>query len=595
MADEVDSKNFPPDSKPWDYDAPFHRINYKLFDTAPTTLTGLAYPCGCRREADKPQWTMNPVNWPAARAMRAIPAWVPAPIEQIEHREVEGTLVRSFQTWTDVPMLAWHSYYDWNLHVLPSKGYEMVRSDGNNEPSQKELTEKHRFSADVSYTAVVKGRTMECEWDCGAFGNRPGPMFHSTWLWPMTGERVWVMGRSIYDCGHPKQLSESTPFDPAEDDPTSKMRSELHPCRALATARWEAESFPENGGAYVPAIKFMFFAARKGGYWDFDKLAESDFEFIVDLPKVAPPAVPFPISHTGKIPHNTIVLRPRLLKKIDFSPFDNSSSNVPADGKSAGTPPAVTATFLKAGVVDPIVELVTPFNPDAPQAKVKIPVTAVADSECYGVILSLGWHDPDGSQAVRVKKCTVTFEKVTTSDVNHDILSDEEWFLKLGVNGRWIFRDTPDDSVEPNSDIPINVAKSFYLAPEDYIRISAHGAEKNLVDNAFQWSTDDRTIKVNGQPVSFQGNIQGGSLDFHQKVFREFVWKQKSTFGEQNEPLGLLDPGPMKAEKDGEWPISEKAFYTKELGTTAELGVNPKIVDYTLHYRLKIEPQFSKT
>ncbi len=171
--------------------------------------------------------------------------------------------------------------------------------------------------------------------------------------------------------------------------------------RALATARWEAEAFPENGGPYTPAIKFMFFASRKGGYWNFDKLAESDFEFIVDLPKVAAPTVPFPISHTGKIPHNTIVLRPRLLKKIDFTPFHNSS-----------------ATSLKAADVDPIVDLVMPFDPEAPQAKEKIPVSAIADNDCYGVILSLGWHDPDGSQAARVKKCTVTFEKVTTGDVS---------------------------------------------------------------------------------------------------------------------------------------------------------------------------------
>ncbi len=177
-----------------------------------------------------------------------------------------------------------------------------------------------------------------------------------------------------------------------------------------------------------------------------------------------------------------------------------------------------------------------------------------------------------------------------------DKLTDEEWTLKLAVNGRWIYAATPDDSVESNSDIPINISQSFYLAPEDYIRISAHGAERNLVDNVFQWSEADRTINVDGQKVTYQGsNLQSAPLDFAQKVFREFVWKQKSTFGQQTEPLGLLDPGPMKADRDGEWPIAVNAFYTKELGTTAELGVNPKIVDYTLSYRLKIEPQFSKT
>ncbi len=114
MSDATDSKNFPEKSKPWDYDAPFHRINYPKYDPGPTTLTGEAYPCGCHKEDDAPL-SLNPINWPAARAMRTIPGWVPTPLPESEHREVEGTLVRSFQTWTDVPMLAWHNYYDWNL------------------------------------------------------------------------------------------------------------------------------------------------------------------------------------------------------------------------------------------------------------------------------------------------------------------------------------------------------------------------------------------------------------------------------------------------------------------------------------------------
>ena len=571
-----DSKSFPKDSKPWDYNAPFHRINYPLYDPGPSPLTGLGYPCGCHNRDDAPGAALLDL---VKRAIRTIPSWVPSTATELDHREVEGTLVRSFQTWTDVPLLAWHHYYDWNLHVLPSKGYEYCRSDANVPPSAEELTVKNStipiigpLFGETHYKAVVKGRTMECEWDCGAFGNRPGPMFRENWLWPMTGERVWVMGRSIYDCGHPKGGHDG---DQKTGPDAGRMRSELHPCRAVATARWEAEAFPENGGSYVPAIKFMFFASRKGGYWNFDKLADTDFEFIVDLPKLTAPKLPFPISHTGKIPHNTFVLRPRLLKKIDYTPFQSSN-----------------ATFLPAATADPIVDLVMPFNPDAPQARVKVPIASVADSDCYGVILSLGWHDPDGSQASTVRKCTVTFEKVITGDVNHDILTAEEWFLKLGVNGRWMFFRTPDDTIGHQTEIVMNgFQRTFYLAQQDLIRISAHGAEINRVDDVFQRSDARRSIELDGRRIDYRLDVQEGDLARHQRIFWQFIWNQADTLAIENEPLGLMDPDPMPASTNGEWPIAEQAFYTREIGTTAELGYNDQIIDYTLHYRVKVEPQ----
>ena len=578
----TDSFNFPKDSKPWKYDAPFHRIDYPLYDAGPSPLDGHAYPCGCHSRDDAPKAAVLDA---LKRAIRTLPSWVPVcrdaktGFPEIGHREVEGTLVRSFQTWTDVPMLAWHHYYDWNLHVLPSTGFEFCRSEANEPPSQEELRERnseipvigHLFGS-TQYQAVVKGKNVECEWDCGAFGNRPGPMFLENWLWPMAGERVWVMGRNIYDCGHPKGARDG---DQKTGAHAGKMRSELHPCRAVATARWEAEAFPENGGSYVPAIKFMFFASRKGGYWNYEKLADSDFTFIVDLPKVTPPQAPFPISHTGKIPHNTIVIRPRLLKKIDYTPFQSSK-----------------ATFLTAATADPIVELVMPFNPDAPQVKVKVPVTSVADSDCYGFILSLGWHDPDGSQAATVRKCTVTFEKVVTGGILHDVLTDEEWFMKMGVNGRWLFFRTKDDVVGREAEITMkNFKRTFYLAQRDGIRIAAHGAEINLVDNIFQRSDEDRTIRLDGVAIDYRRDVQGGNLDRHHRIFWEFLWKQANTLAQENEPLGLLDTAPMPASKDGEFAIADPVFFTKELGNTAELGYNERRVDYTLHYRVKIEPQ----
>ena len=99
----------------------------------------------------------------------------------------------------------------------------------------------------------------------------------------MAGQYVWITGRWIYDCGHA-----------SSEKQTALMRSELHPCRSIATARWEAVKFDEHE-QYVPAIQFMFFASRGGGYLDFKAIDSTDYEFIIDLPKYQASPIEYPM------------------------------------------------------------------------------------------------------------------------------------------------------------------------------------------------------------------------------------------------------------------------------------------------------------
>jgi hypothetical protein len=43
----------------------------------------------------------------------------------------------------------------------------------------------------------------------------------------------------------------------------------INPTKAFAVARYEAFQF-EKDAEWIPATRFLFFATRKGGYWDFD-------------------------------------------------------------------------------------------------------------------------------------------------------------------------------------------------------------------------------------------------------------------------------------------------------------------------------------
>src|SRR5882672_10449874 len=110
MSDPNDGAVWDKDHKIWDVDMPFHRINSPFYDPAKNRPNGLGFPCGCSQAFKGP-----------GQLLRMVPSWVDVVKEPGgPEREVEGTLVRSFQTWTDVPLLQWHRWYDWNFHVSPS-------------------------------------------------------------------------------------------------------------------------------------------------------------------------------------------------------------------------------------------------------------------------------------------------------------------------------------------------------------------------------------------------------------------------------------------------------------------------------------------
>ena len=367
----------------------------------------------------------------------------------------------------------------------------------------------------------------------------------------------------------------------------------LNPCRAVASARWEAFKFPENDGA-VPAIQFMFFASKRGGYIDHEAISETDYEFIVDLPDLdLKRSAPFPIGHTAKFPddnpprfpHNTIVLRPRLLKHFN------------------------TGAFMQAGTVQnpPIVQVIPPDDPSqAPkQVKVTIPLSTMSGVSAYGVIISLGWHDPLNEQAEKVKVCTLNFSQIVDRKVDRntpskdiqplqeaviggiadamadamasalfflpdsvkdfaksaisagikvalggiakgaDFLIDaiasegEMWLIRVGVNGRWFacFR-----HADANKQVPVNLGSTVrvLLGEHDRLSISVSGGEIDRVGRFMFRARKDRQIVLDGSPVTWK-QIAESNKKFREKLFVQYVLGLLLTFGLENEPLGFID------------------------------------------------------
>ena len=260
-----------------------------------------------------------------------------------ETRTVEGILVRSHVTATDFPFQPWHTFYDWNFHVRVDTQYTYLNSLTNMQDDDGEL---------------------ECEWDTA---------FLPDWAWPQDGARVWIVGRWIYDCGHPT---------------ANGHKSEIHPPKAIVSYRTEAVQFDGNRGP-VRANQAILFIGRDGGYWR-QPINDQDYAFDLYLPpKPYEEAVP-----VLKIEPQTDVL--------------------------------------------PVQPQFTPFPAGAPRAvRVVIPLKGVEPHpENYGAIISAGWSDPRETESAAIRRLRVTVEEILM-DANLDPTGTDEWYVYVGVNGRW--------------------------------------------------------------------------------------------------------------------------------------------------------------
>lgn len=480
--------------------------------------------------------------------IRSIPAWVPVFDEQIHPRfqfqELDGILIRSHQRADSVPFWQWHRWYAWHFAVCPSPLFsEMVgfgnthRNDDNTlgEPEGSSLVNYHKEGLPVGAT-VSANAIADCEWDIGAIGMRSGPpkkdpgdedrtpVFFDElqprkphdWCWPMAGMFFWALGRCVYDCSHatanngrrtkrPDRKPQGSQLSEAERLQRGVHLNQLNPLKAIATARWEAFKFDENPKA-VPAIQFMFYAnthLSAAGFFNkqqpqrsgFPTLNDQDYQFIVDLP---PPLVTrkaeYPIGHTPDFPLNTLILQPRLLIHADFVPFQKESGGGTTDGVMEDSDDRDRNELTAANGPKPIVE-VFGANPNEPprQALVRIPLknNISENVNSYGVLLSMGWFDPDALQAKKVKKVTVKLVSLQPADPG----SDGEWNLNVGVNGRW-FNFRFDASKRGNPRILIDqvaggpVQVEMLLAEEDLVLISVHGMEEDPFDDVIRLSPE---------------------------------------------------------------------------------------------------------
>jgi hypothetical protein len=213
----------------------------------------------------------------------------------------------------------------------------------------------------------------------------------------------------------------------------------------------------------------------------------------------------------------------------------------------------------------------------------------------YGVILSLGWEDPDLSLARKVKRVTVTMNNIRVGDDNHESFLNDfgggRWVIKYCVNGRWKMIIYP--SVDEEQVLPLNTAFRFHLSEEDPIRISIHGFEQDGVGNYMERNSErGRIFSFRGRQVSYDGDVLTADRGTAQRMTVALAEATASSLGNENDPLGLADSIEIAGKIPDGNPVARTltAFQTDEVAGTAVL-FRTQQVDYTLNYTVLVEPQ----
>lgn len=303
----------------------------EMFNVSSMMASGDGYQCGCNK----------PSQLIGGELAYAVPQWVAA--HNHDTRTIEGIITESKISPDDFPLKPWHAYYDWCMKVRVDHQYRYLHSDSN---------------------VNAHGDVIECEWDSA---------FLPSWAWPQDGARVWMVGRWIYDCGHPH--------------PQYGHKTEIHPPKALVWFRTEAVTFAGNGGP-TRANNAVVYIGQNGGYWC-QSINDQDYAFDLYLPP---------------------------------KPYDEA---VPLWHITPMTP------------VVPVQPVITPYPVDAPRVlRVIIPLKGVIPHpEEYGAIIAGGWSDPRGTESAAIQPVRVRITKIYM-DGDYD-LGPDEWHVYIGVNGRW--------------------------------------------------------------------------------------------------------------------------------------------------------------
>ncbi len=334
---------------------------------------------------------------------RETPGWVsvdPADPQVV----IEGVVKRSKVSEVDFPFS--HDSHDFNWDVILDPGYENRASDAN---------------------SVLNGkRVMEMEWESRYF-----PSF----FWPVAGDRVYVRGRWIFDCGHPPYYTE------------------LHPVTLSVATRYKPYHFPDQNNPSHANMTYIY-ASGQGGYYTTRALGQ-DVTFNVPIP-------PKPSANA------TLVTQVVSTSHLGAAPI---LSNTTVNGT-----PMVNVVLPLSRVADTtprwwLNDWILRAQQAIVQRKPIPPIDRPNNPPAYSAVVASAWKEPTVSKGFRMIR--VTFDDYVVKD-DHDTGSGE-WNMVLRVNDSFYM--LPQKSVDDGDRVKIGQSFTVTVPEDGLVKVSAAGWE----------------------------------------------------------------------------------------------------------------------
>jgi hypothetical protein len=206
---------------------------------------------------------------------------------------------------------------------------------------------------------------MEIEWDITYFPEK---------FWPQVGDRVWLLGRYIWDCGHTE----------------GGYHNEIHPPTAVAFTRPETNSDLLQGTTGPVNKTYVYIHGKSGISCLFDdyldtSVAKRNYTFTIPLPP--PPATGTPFAEVVELPY--------------------------------GGP----APILRIAPNNREVVVHYPLRLGDP-----------SPNRRFGAVIATGWRN--ATPAITYRNLQVNVQKLRIRK-RHGVLCQTDWNLWLNVNGNW--------------------------------------------------------------------------------------------------------------------------------------------------------------
>lgn len=480
----------------------------------------------------------------------------------------------------DIP---WNHYtHDFTFKVVPDSNYQHLMSSWLRFPGVRIPNLPNPFCAALGgtldgTTCVVPPETcpdlnhkfdatchhldMEVEWD-NASVMKVNDDDDRTWgavpefVWPAVGDRVWVEGRWIFDCGHPN-VPKAVP-----DKKYVQWSTEIHPPRALVTFRMNhpalsslgslfSESWlpvtgaptlnpsgkPSSDPTHVPVTEAdIFVSGNGGGANDLCMLTPvngspgingscafghtnpviqvSDHNYVFDI---YPPGTNY---DPALLVNGTFKVTPPVPGASLQWRTVNQKSELPAHAcpiNSACIAPDAIFCLIDASTPPPDQsERVCPPLPAQPtRLRVIVDFNNNPDWNYFAQSVLLGWDDvPAPPSTPPVRTFRVTLHSFTVDENGESILHDGDWRVFVNVGGQYryidpLFDRKPDGSNKCNGDaLTDNGDGDCFLFDEtpwivsvrdgESIHVAVGGFESDGVDADFLGAPDNRGKYPNG-------------------------------------------------------------------------------------------------